>query len=102
MDSAANATTPGGFWKRLKPLLPSSGQHSSEEICVLDDGVVINEPSNRFNEYFSTPALSQDALDLSLDESSNHPSTISISSHNFNLAFSFQPSWCRIHGETTQ
>ena len=26
MDSAANATTPVGFWKRLKPLLPSSGQ----------------------------------------------------------------------------
>ena len=74
MDSAANATTPGGFWKQLKPLLPSSGQDNSEETCINDDGVVVNEPSNLFNEYFFTPALSQDALDLSLEEFSNHPS----------------------------
>ena len=91
MDSAANATTPGGFWKRLKPLLPSSGQDISDETCIIEDGLVVNEPSNLFNEYFSTPALSQDALDLSLDEFSHHPSIITISSQNFNLAFSFQP-----------
>ena len=92
MDSAANDTTPGGFWKRLKPLLPSSGQDNSDDTCIIDDGVVVNEPSNLFNEYFSTPALSQDALDLSaLEEFSNHPSITSISSQNFNLAFSFQP-----------
>ena len=30
----------------------------------MNDGVVVNEPSNLFNEYFSAPALSQDALDL--------------------------------------
>ena len=75
MDSAANATTPGGFWKRLKPLLSSSGLDNSDEACMIDDGVVVNEPSNLFNEYFSTPALSQDALDLSLEEFRNHPST---------------------------
>ena len=91
MDSATNATKPGGFWKRLKPLLPSSGPDNSDETCIIDDGVVVNEPSNLFNEYFSTPALSQDALDLSLEEFSNHPSITSISSQNFNLAFSFQP-----------
>ena len=79
MDSAANATKPGGFWKRLKPLLPSSGPDNSDETCIIDDGVVVNEPSNLFNEYFSTPALSQDALDLSLEQprsqglSSYHP-----------------------------
>ena len=60
MDSAANATKPGRFWKRLKPLLPSSGPDNSDETCIIDDGVVVNEPSNLFNEYFSTPALSQD------------------------------------------
>ena len=89
MDSAANATTPGGFWNRLKPLLPSSGPDNSET-RIIDDGVVVNEPSNLFNDYFSTPALSQDALDLSLEDFSNHPSITSISSQNFNLAFSFQ------------
>ena len=62
MDSAANATTPGGFWKRLKPLLPSSGLDNSDETCIINDGVVVNEPSNLFNEYFSTPALSQDVF----------------------------------------
>ena len=91
MDSAANATTPGGFWKRLKPLMPTSGQDLSDETCIIDDGVVVNETSNLFNEYFSTPTLSQDALHLSLDEFSNHPSIRSIFSQNFNLAFSFQP-----------
>ena len=64
MDSAANATTPGAFWKRLKPLLPrSSRQDISDKTGIIDDGIVVNEPSNLFNEYFSTPALSQDALD---------------------------------------
>ena len=45
------------------------------------------------NEIFSgsTPALSQDALDLSLEEFSNYPSITPISSQNINLAFSFQP-----------
>ena len=90
MDSAANATTPGGFWKRLKPLLPSSGLDNSDEACIIN-GVVVNEPSNLFNEYFSTPALSQDALDLSFEEFRNHTSITSISSQNLNLAFSFQP-----------
>ena len=89
MDSAANATAPGGLWKQLKPLLPSSGLDNSDEIFIIDDGVVVNEPSNLFNEYFSTPALSQDALDLSLEKFSNHPSITSISSQNF--SFSFQP-----------
>ena len=41
--------------------------------------------------YVSTPALSQDALDLSPEDFSNHPSVTSISLQNFNLAFSFQP-----------
>ena len=91
MDSAANATMRGGFWKWLKPLLPCSGPDNSDETCIIDDGAVVNEPSNLFNEYFSTPTLSEDALDLSLDEFSNHPSITSISSQNFNLAFSFQP-----------
>ena len=52
----------------------------------IDDGVVVNEPSNLFNEYFSTPALSQVALDLSLEEFSNHPSITSISSQNVSLS----------------
>ena len=71
--------------------MPSSGLDNSDETCIINDGVVVNEPSNLFNEYFSTPALSQDALDLSLEEFSNHPSITSISLQNFNLAFSFQP-----------
>ena len=70
--------------------LEDSG-NNSDETCIIDDGVVVNEPSNLFNEYFSTPALSQDALDLSLEEFSNHQSITSISSQNFNFAFSFQP-----------
>ena len=91
MDSAANASTPGGFWKRLKPLLPSSGLDNSDETCIINDGVVVNEPSNLFNEYFATPTLPQDALDVSTEDFSNHPSVTSISLQNFNLAFSFQP-----------
>ena len=44
MDSAAKATTPGGFWKRLKPLLLSSGQDNSDKTCIIDDGVVVVSP----------------------------------------------------------
>ena len=60
MDCAANATMRGRFWKWLKPLLLCSGPDNSDETCipVIDDGAVVNEPSNLFNEYFSTPTLS--------------------------------------------
>ena len=91
MNSAVNATTSGGFWKRLKLLLLSSRHDNSDDTCTIDDGEVVNEPSNLFNEYFYTPPISQDALDLSLEEFDNHPSITSICLQSFNLGFSFQP-----------
>ena len=89
MDSAANASTPGGFWKRLKALFPSSGLDNSDETCIINDGVVVNEPSNLFNEYFSTPALSRDVLDLLPEDFSNHPSVTSISLQKLQLGLFF-------------
>ena len=91
-DSAANATTPGGFWRRLKPLLPSAGKdNSSESMCLMDDGKLIKELSNLFNTYFSTPVLDQTILARTPDDYMTHPSVTSILSRNHNLDFSFQP-----------
>ena len=50
--SAANATTPGGFWKRMKSLLPATTDFSNREINVMDDGKIVMEPSNLFNVFF--------------------------------------------------
>ena len=51
-DSAANATTPGGFWKRMKSLLPATTGFSNQEINVMDDGKFVMELSNLFNAFF--------------------------------------------------
>ena len=53
-DSAANATTLGGFWKRMKSLLPATTDFSNQEINVMDDGKFVMEPSNLFNAFYST------------------------------------------------
>ena len=56
-DSAANYTTPGGFWKRIKPLLPATTDFSNQEINVMDGGKLVMEPSNLSNAFFSTLVL---------------------------------------------
>ena len=64
-DSAANATTPGGFWKRMKSLLPCTGHGTSQQdMHLLDGGKVVIEPSNLINAFFSTPILDQTVLAL--------------------------------------
>lgn len=91
-DSAANATTPGGFWKRMKSLLPYTGQGTSQQdIQLLENGKVVMEPSNFFNAFFSTPVLDQSVLALTEDDCRAHPSVTSILSNEFNLNFSFCP-----------
>ena len=50
--SVENATTPGGFWKRMKPLLPATTDFSNQEINVMDDGKLVLERSNLFNAFF--------------------------------------------------
>ena len=91
-DSASNATTSNSFSKNLKPLLPSARREvSQDDIHLIDDGKAIKEPSNFFNSFFSTPVLDQPALKLKREEFSTHPSISSISSRDFKLNFSFQP-----------
>ena len=91
MDSWANTTPPGDFWKRVKPLLPSSGQDNSDGTCIMDRGAVVSDPSNLFNEHFSSPVLDRAVLTKSVEDFEHHPGVTSISSCNFNLGFSFQP-----------
>lgn len=89
-DSAANATTPGGFWMKMKPFLPSTGQGTSQQdIHLLDNGKVIMEPSNFFNAFFSNPILDQAVLGITQDGFRVHPSVTSILANDFNLDFSF-------------
>ena len=66
LDSSANTTTPGDFWKRVKPLLPSSGQDNSDGTCIMDRGAVVSDPSNLFNEHFSSPVLDRAVLTKSV------------------------------------
>ena len=91
LDSSANTTTPGDFWKRVKPLLPSSGQDNSDGTCIMDRGAVVSDPSNLFNEHFSSPVLDRAVLTKSVEDFEHHPGVTSISSCNVNLGFSFQP-----------
>ena len=86
-DSAENATTPGGFWKRMKPLLPSTTDFSNEEINVMDDGKLVMEPSNLFNVSFSRllSYLSQS----SHQDFSSHLGVSSILAKDFHRNFSF-------------
>ncbi|KAL9950201.1 hypothetical protein ACROYT_G042672 [Oculina patagonica] len=89
-DSAANATTPGGFWMKMKPFLPRTGQDTSQQdIHLMDNGKVIMEPSNFFNAFFSNPILDQAVLGITQDGFRGHSSVSSILANDFNLDFSF-------------
>ena len=88
-DSADNATTPGGFWKRMKPLLPVTTDFSNQEIHLMNDGKVVMEPSNLFNAFFSTPVLLQSVLAFAQEDFSSHVSVSSILAKDFHLNFSF-------------
>ena len=68
-DSAANSTTPSGFWNRLEPLLPPAGRNvSQEEIHLIHNGKVIKGPSNLFNAFFTTPNQDQSAQTIKRDD----------------------------------
>lgn len=60
--SAANATTPGGFWKRKKSLLPATNDFFHQEINIMDDGKIVMEPSNLFNAFFQLPSYLSQSL----------------------------------------
>ena len=55
----------------------------------MDRGAVVSDPSNLFNEHFSSPVLDRAVLTKSVEDFEHHSGVTSISSRNFNLGFSF-------------
>ena len=70
------------FWPTIKPFL-SKGSANSVNICLLEDGNVVNDPvpvCNVFNDHFSNIA-NDIGRDLSEEEVQNHTSVIKIREH---------------------
>ena len=88
LKASLNKHKPGEFWKKLKPLLPSSNSSSDNSIHLKEGNKLITDPASVFNEYFCSPVIDQDALKLTEDFSS-HSSVMEILNQGVNLNFSF-------------
>ncbi len=91
------------FWPTIKPFL-SKGSANSLNICLLEDGNVVNDPvsvCNIFNDHFSNIA-NEIGRYLSEEEVQNHTSVIKIREHvliyvpSVSVPFVFNPF---MHGE---
>ena len=89
LKASLNKHKPGEFWKKLKPLLPSSNSSSDNSIHLIEEDKLITDPASVFNEYFCSPVIDQDALKLTEDHFSSHSSVIEILNQGVNLNFSF-------------
>ena len=88
LQASLNKHKPGEFWKKLKPLLPSSNSSSDNSIHLIGDKLV-TDPASVFNEYFCSPVIDQNVLKLTEDHFSSHSSVIEILNQGVNLNFSF-------------
>ena len=89
------------FWPTIKPFL-SKGSANSLNICLLEDGNVVNDPvsvCNIFNDHFSTIILQTTLAETlySEEEVKNHTSVIKIREHvltsvpSVSVPFVFKP-----------
>ena len=59
LKASLNKRKPGEFWKKLKPLLPSSNSSSDNSIHLIEGDKLITDPTPVFNEYFCSPVIDQ-------------------------------------------
>ena len=90
-EAASSTRFARDFWKKMKPLLPSNKSTRDNTITIIDNDRVVSDPSSALNDYFSTPTITQDILDLPEEDFNNHTSVSLIRSQAFNLDFSFMP-----------
>ena len=91
-DAASGTSSAGLFWKKMKPLLPNnkSNTDGTANIHLLDDGKLVSNPSNVFNDFFVNPRIQDSALSLTKENFGDHPSIAAIKSKSYNFDFAFK------------
>ena len=84
LKASLNKNKPGEFWKKIKPLLPSSNSSSDNSIHLIEGDNLITDPASVFNEYFSSAVIHQDALKLTEDHFVRHSSVMEILNQGVN------------------
>jgi hypothetical protein len=88
--STQNSST-GLFWKKMKPLLPTNkSNNDGTTIQLIENGLMITDPSSVFNNYFTTPSVEETILNLTEQDFENHVSVRAIKEQCHDLYFSFQ------------
>jgi len=80
----------------MKPLLPNnkSNTDGTSNIHLLDDGKLVSNPSNVFNDFFVNPRIQDSALSLTEENFGDHPSIAAIKSKSYKLDFAFKERNC--------
>lgn len=82
----------GEFWKNVKPLLPCTNKgRNDDNIILIDNGKLVDDPASVFNKYFTTPLIEESILSMNENDYIDHPSVQLIKDQNFNLNFHFNP-----------
>ena len=90
--SVSSRCSPGLFWKKLRPLLPSSKSSvNTSSICLLGNSRIVPDTSASLNEYFTSPTINESLLTFSVDELSSHASVVNIETKAPRINFYFHP-----------
>lgn len=78
----------GEFWKKVKSLLPSTSKGTNNDnIALIDNRKLVDEPASVLNEYFTTSLIEENILSTNQNDYIDHTRVQLIKDQNLNLNF---------------
>ena len=90
-DTSLSAEHPGEFWRKMKPLLPTSSGKNIQGVILLEDSGVVSDPgrvAEVLSDYFANIIQLGHRSDT---DYTDHPSIRAISSVRFSSEFNYSP-----------
>ena len=90
-DTSLNAKHPGEFWRKMKPLLPTSSGKNIQGVILVEGSSVVSDPgcvAEVFSDYFANIIQLEHRSDT---DYTDHPSIKAISNLRFSSEFNYSP-----------
>ena len=90
-DASLSARHPGEFWRKMKPLLPTSSGKNIQGVILVEGSSVVSDPgcvAEVFSDYFANIIQLEHRSDT---DHTDHPSIKAISNLRFSSEFNYSP-----------
>ena len=90
-DTSLSAKHPGEFWRKMKPLLPTSSGKNIQGVILVEDSGVVSDPgrvAEVFSDYFANIIQLGHRSDT---DYTDHPSIRALSNVRFSSEFNYSP-----------